>query len=79
MPLPESMDGSIAESPSSDADRYGLFTGLPGELIIEISLFAASSSSSTCRALCLVSSWIRVAVEPYLYSVFILAGRTRTD
>jgi hypothetical protein len=41
---------------------------LPRELIIQIFETAASSSRSTCRALCLVSSWARRLVLPYLFA-----------
>ncbi|KAF8876166.1 hypothetical protein BD779DRAFT_1561277 [Infundibulicybe gibba] len=41
---------------------------LPLELVREIFLYAAASSSSSCRVLCQVSTWVRHCVLPLLYA-----------
>ncbi|KAF9489884.1 hypothetical protein BDN71DRAFT_250343 [Pleurotus eryngii] len=49
-----------------------LFTNFPPEVVWHIFEHAARSSSSTCKALCLVNSWSRQLVLPHLFSTVIL-------
>ncbi|KAF8876153.1 hypothetical protein BD779DRAFT_1475756 [Infundibulicybe gibba] len=50
--------------------------GLPLEVVHRILLYAAESSSSSCRSMCLVSTWAHRIVLPLLYTTVSLGSRT---
>ncbi|KAF8876148.1 hypothetical protein BD779DRAFT_1561233 [Infundibulicybe gibba] len=49
---------------------------LPPELVYEILLYAAKSSTSSCHALCQVSTWARRLALPHLYATISITPRT---
>ncbi|KAF8876165.1 hypothetical protein BD779DRAFT_1677914 [Infundibulicybe gibba] len=49
---------------------------LPSELIYEILLHAAKSSTSSCRTLCQVSTWTRCLALPHLYTTVFTTPQT---